>query len=191
MWERAPVLDFEVSKSDTERLSKMFLGLSDKTKTKHVITILKKAAKPILKITQDDARIKIKPNKGYVFNRKGTKYTIKSGTIAKSIGVIYNKKARVPMISVGYRAKDPYDGWFANWIDEGTNERYAKRRRMISKSTKRTKQFRAGILAGTKSNPSRGAIEARNIMPTGRRGIGAAEEIFRKELNKLLQQGWK
>jgi hypothetical protein len=163
-------IKMDISQNDLNRISKNFRDLSDLKKRNVIKKFLVKAAKPIIEVAKNEAKTKIQNTETFTFKRKGTVYTIKPQTIMKSIGVINHNKSSVPMVSVGYRTKGTYDGWFAHFIDAGTKVRKSKRK-------------------GKAAN--RGQIEARNIMPKGENAIPTAKVIFEKEINKELTTIWK
>lgn len=155
-----------VNKNDVNALSKQFLDLADLKKKKTIEKMLVKSSKPIIKITKSEAASKVTNNEDFTFTRRGTKYTIKAGTIKKSIGVIYHRKSQVPQISIGYRTKKPYDAWFAHFVDAGTKKRIAKKNK----------------------GANRGSIDARNIMPKGEQGLSEAYSIFETEIQKEINK---
>lgn len=154
----------KISVEGMEELKKTLSKLDLKKHDKELIRILKNSAKPVIKAAQSEASAKIKNTKTFIFKRKGTKYTILPGTIRKSIGVLSLKRVKNMAIYVGYRAKSPYDAWFAHYVDAGTPERQDKK--------------------GAK----RGKIAPRNIMKAGENGLPLVDAQLKKEIEKLIKK---
>lgn len=152
-----------IDNNELRQISKQFEGLSDLKKKRELDKILVKASKPIIKLSQ--SAVEVNPeNKTFIFNRKGAKYVIRPNTMIKSIGAIKHNKSSFAQISVGYRAKKTYDGWFAHFVDAGTK------------------------LRRNKKGAKRGELEGKNFMEKGEAGMPAAALIFEKELQRLIEK---
>jgi hypothetical protein len=154
-----------LNESDKKRLTQSLRNLSLDLQGKEAIRILSSASLPIRKAAKSRAKSKIKPNSGFSYKRNGSTYEILPGTIEKSIGNIILRKARVPMIDVGYRARGKYNGWFAHFVDAGTSQR-----KII------------------KTGANRGSISPRNIMQHGESSIPATEQRITKAINRIIKK---
>jgi hypothetical protein len=133
--------------------------------------MLSRASLPIRKAAKRGALAKVNPKKKrFIMTRGSSKYIIEPRTLERSIGVIYLRRAHLAMVDVGYRRRGKYDGWFALFVDAGTDYR----------STKRTR--------GGGQGAYRGFIEPRNIMEDGIKGMAQAEQKLRKEVAKLIKK---
>lgn len=159
-----------VDKTDLAKLAKQLDRLSLKKQEKELRRILASASLPIRKRSKSKAKRVISANSGHTFTRKGTKYKIEPRTIEKSIGVINLKKARVPAIDVGYRTKGTYNGWFAHFVDAGTENRSTLR----------------GYATGTGAD--RGRIKPHNIMQAGISKIPQAEQKIKKDVVRVIKR---
>jgi len=153
----AVTINISGSKELKDALAKLDLSKHDKT----INMLLRKSALPVIRGAKNKASQEIKSNRTFVITRKGTKYTILPGTIKNSIGIISTKKAAF-IINVGYRFKSPYDGWFAPYVDAGTEERKSKK------------------------GASRGKIAPRNIMDGGREALPEVSVKLKKDIEKLI-----
>ena len=156
-----------ISQEDRKRITKSFIDLSDLKKRNLLNKFLGKSAAVIVKEARLAAETLNQRKKTFIIRRKGILYTIKPRTVKKSIGVMTMRKSSVPVVVVGYRAKSPYDGWFAQYLENGTNERK------------------------TKTGISRGAIEGRPIISKGEAKLPQAKEIFLQQIEKELLMRWK
>lgn len=110
------VKGFEELKRDIIRLA------SDKDKKREVILILKQVAKPTLAAAKRFAPIS---PKAHWQSGKRTKLKLQPGNLKKSIGFIKPKDPDDVSVIVGARANQPYNGWYAHFVEYRVN-RYRK-----------------------------------------------------------------
>ena len=97
--------------------------LPDRVKKKHILSILRKQARPYVR-TGQKSDIVPKSEKPHIVSGKRTKKIIQPGNLRKSIGTITGRRGRAktnPTIYVGPRAKGNHDGWYGHFVDQGTN----------------------------------------------------------------------
>lgn len=133
-------------KKEFERAFKELENLHDGVTTAQIRRIARKALKPMVKAYREEAKIK-GPDVFKVYRNGGVYAEIKSGTLAKSIGVIttrVNKGQTFASLQVGPRVKRTFSdpekgGWFAHFLEygylqngsyRGDGYRFASRARM-------------------------------------------------------------
>ena len=133
-------------KKEFERAFKELEGLHDGVTTAQIRRIARKALRPMVKAYRDEAKIQ-GPSVFKVYRNGGIYAEIKSGTFAKSIGVIttrVNRGATFASLQVGPRVKRSFSdpekgGWFAHFLEygylqngsyRGDGYRFASRARM-------------------------------------------------------------
>ena len=133
-------------KKEFERAFKELENLHDGVTTAQIRRIARKALKPMVKAYREEAKIK-GPDVFKVYRNGGVYAEIKSGTLAKSIGVIttrVNRGATFASLQVGPRVKRTFSdpekgGWFAHFLEygylqngsyRGDGYRFASRARM-------------------------------------------------------------
>ena len=113
-------------KHEFERAFKELEGLHDGVTTAQIRRIARKALKPMVKAYRDEAKIK-GPSVFKVYRNGGLYAEIKSGTLAKSMGIIttrVNKGQTFASLQVGPRVKRTFSdpekgGWFAHFLEYG------------------------------------------------------------------------
>lgn len=113
-------------KKEFERAFKELENLHDGVTTAQIRRIARKSLKPMVKAYRDEANIS-GPKVFKVYRNGGVYAEIKSGTLAKSIGVItsrVNRGATFASLSVGPRVKRTFSdpekgGWFAHFLEYG------------------------------------------------------------------------
>lgn len=158
-----PFAIIELDKQSAKKVARKLKNVNLKMEDKELLRLLRLSSLPIRKAAKQRAKQVVKANNGFKFTRKGTKYTILPGTIEKSIKSMPLKKAKVPVVDVGYSARGKYDGWFAQFVDAGTINRKSKK-------------------------GDRGSIQPRNIMSAGESKIPEAQSRLVKLVNKLLKK---
>jgi len=113
-------------KKEFERAFAELENLHDGVTTAQIRRIARKSLKPMVKSYREEAKIS-GPDEFKVYRNGGVYAEIKSGTLAKSIGIIttrVNKGATFASLYVGPRVKrmfsDPEKGgWFAHFLEYG------------------------------------------------------------------------
>lgn len=113
-------------KREFERAFKELEGLHDGVTTAQIRRIARKALKPMLKAYRDEAKIK-GPDVFKIYRNGGVYAEIKSGTLAKSMGIIttrVNRGQTFASLQVGPRVKRTFSdpergGWFAHFLEYG------------------------------------------------------------------------
>lgn len=113
-------------KREFERAFKELDNLNDSVTTAQIRRIARKALRPMVKAYRDEAKIQ-GPKVFKVYRSGGVYAEIKSGTLAKSIGVIttrVNRGQTFASLSVGPRVKRSFSdpekgGWFAHFLEYG------------------------------------------------------------------------
>jgi hypothetical protein len=113
-------------KKEFERAFKELDNLKDSVTTAQIRRIARKALRPMVKAYRDEAKIQ-GPNVFKVYRGGGVYAEIKSGTLAKSIGVIttrVNRGQTFASLQVGPRVKRSFSdpekgGWFAHFLEYG------------------------------------------------------------------------
>ena len=113
-------------KHEFERAFKELENLHDGVTTAEIRRIARKALKPMLKAYREEAKIK-GPSVFKVYRNGGIYAEIKSGTLAKSMGIIttkLNKGQTFASLQVGPRVKRSFSdpekgGWFAHFLEYG------------------------------------------------------------------------
>lgn len=113
-------------KREFERAFKELEKLHDGVTTAQVRRIARKALKPMLKAYRDEAKLS-GPNVFKVYRGGGVYAEIKTGTLAKSMGIIttkLNKGQTFASLQVGPRVKRSFSdpekgGWFAHFLEYG------------------------------------------------------------------------
>jgi predicted Zn-dependent peptidase len=133
-------------KKELERAFKELDKLHDSVTTADIRRIARKSLKPMVAAYREEATIK-GPDSFKVYRNGGVYAEIKSGVLAKSIGVITSKVNRgstFASLSVGPRVKRSFSdpekgGWFAHFLEygylqdgqyRGDGYRFASRARM-------------------------------------------------------------
>ena len=113
-------------KKEFERAFKELENLHDGVTTAQIRRIARASLKPMLKAYRDEAKIG-GPNVFKVYRNGGVFAEIKSGTLAKSMGIIttrVNRGATFASLQVGPRVKRSFSdpekgGWFAHFLEYG------------------------------------------------------------------------